>query len=105
LHAIISIKKKKEKEGKNAIMAAFTGHPSLKKVTVVDHDIDVFNLEEVEWAEATRLDPINGILKFEASGSTLDKIGKGDKWGIDATLPLDILNDPEKFKAFVKVKQ
>lgn len=105
LHAIISIKKKKEKEGKNTIMAAFTGHPSLKKVTVVDHDIDVFNLEEVEWAEATRLDPINGILKFEASGSTLDKIGKGDKWGIDATLPLDILNDPEKFKAFIKVKQ
>ncbi|MCW1296565.1 MAG: UbiD family decarboxylase [Candidatus Parvarchaeota archaeon] len=104
-HAIISIKKKKENEGKNAIMAAFTGHPSLKKVTVVDDDIDVFNMEEVEWAEATRLDPLRGIIKYEAAGSTLDKIGKGNKWGIDATLPLEILNDEEKFQTFVRVKK
>jgi len=53
LHAIISIEKQTEGDGKNALLAAFSAHPSLKHAVVVDTDINVYNIEEVEWAIAT----------------------------------------------------
>ncbi|MCX8184336.1 MAG: UbiD family decarboxylase [Sulfolobales archaeon] len=92
LHAIISISKEVEGEGKTAIMAAFAAHPSLKHVVVVDEDIDPDNLEEVEWAIATRLQAGRGLVVVRnARGSTLDpssEDGLTDKIGIDATAPL-----------------
>ncbi len=90
LHAVVSIKKKKPKEGKNAIMAAFSGHPSLKRVVVVDEDIDITDPFAVEWAIAVRTDPLKDIVVFEAAGSTLDLLGRGNKWGIDATIPYEV---------------
>jgi len=93
LHAVISIKKVAEGDGKTAIMAAFAAHPSLKHVVVVDDDIDPENLEEVEWAIATRLQAGRGLVVVRhARGSTLDpssEDGLTDKIGIDATAPLD----------------
>lgn len=53
LHAIVAIEKQVEGDGKNALLAAFAAHPSLKHAIVVDSDIDVFNPHEVEWAVAT----------------------------------------------------
>ncbi len=92
LHAVISIKKNMEGDGKSAIMAAFAAHPSLKHVVVVDEDIDPDNLEEVEWAIATRLQAGRGLVVVRyARGSTLDPSsadGITDKIGIDATMPL-----------------
>jgi len=94
LHAIVSIEKQTEGDGKNALMAAFAAHPSLKHAIVVDPDIDVFNLEDVEWAIATRFQADEDLVVIpNARGSTLDpsadqETGLTTKLGIDATRPL-----------------
>ena len=92
LNGIVSIKKNKEGDGVNAILAAFTGHPSMKNVIIVDDDIDIFNDREVEWAVATRMQA-DRILKIPgAAGSSLDPSSHGKttwKVGYDATIPLD----------------
>jgi len=54
LVAVIQIRKRLEGEPKNAIIAAFAGHPSLKIAIVVDEDIDPTNPTEVEYAISTR---------------------------------------------------
>ena len=100
LHGAVSITKQKEGDGKNAIMAAFTGHPSMKKVTVVDGDIDIFDDRELEWAVATRFQAHRDMVMLEgARGSTLDPSmdpdGTTSKVGIDATMPL---HDTSRFK-------
>ncbi|MCX8196030.1 MAG: UbiD family decarboxylase [Acidilobaceae archaeon] len=92
LHAIISISKAHEGDGKNALLAAFAAHPSLKMAIVVDEDIDVDSWDEVEWALATRFQPDEDLLIIRgARGSTLDpsaREGLTSKMGIDATKPL-----------------
>ena len=103
LHAVISIKKQSDGDPKNAIMAAFTAHPSLKYVVVVDEDIDVDNPVDVEWAIATRFraDEDLVIIKY-ARGSTLDPVaidpvqGITTKMGIDATRPINA--DERRFR-------
>ncbi len=93
LHAVISIRKTSDGEPRNAIMAAFTGHPSLKHVVVVDDDIDVDDPVEIEWAIATRFQGSRDLVIIpRARGSTLDPSGDDgivDKVGIDATRLLD----------------
>ena len=77
-------------DGMNAIMAAFTGHPSLKHVIVVDEDIDIFDDRQVEWAVATRFQADRMLRIPGAAGSSLDPSAEGTTWklGIDATIPL-----------------
>ena len=94
LHAVVSIRKRHEGEGKNAGIAALAAHPSLKRVVVVDDDIDVRDQESVEWALATRLKPDEGITFVNgARTSSLDSsnagTGVGTKWIVDATIPLN----------------
>ena len=87
LHGVVSITKNKEGDGMNAIMAAFTGHPSMKQVIIVDEDIDIFDDRQVEWAVATRFQG-NRMLRIpDAAGSSLDPSAEGTTWkvGIDAT--------------------
>lgn len=90
LHGVVSITKNKEGDGMNAALAAFSGHPSMKKVTVVDEDIDIFNDRDVEWAEATRFQASRSLLVINnAAGSSLDPSAEGttSKVAIDATKP------------------
>ena len=90
LNGVVSITKNKEGDGMNAIMAAFTGHPSMKHVIIVDEDIDIFDDRQVEWAVATRFQA-DRMLRIEgAAGSSLDPSAEGTTWkmGIDATIPL-----------------
>lgn len=102
LHAIISIEKQLDGDGKNALLAAFAAHPSLKHAVVVDSDINVFDADDVEWAIATRFQASEDLIIISnARGSTLDssanqETGLTTKMGIDATRPL---NKPkEKFE-------
>jgi anhydromevalonate phosphate decarboxylase len=94
LHAVVSIRKKREDDGKKAIEAAFAGHKSLKHVVVVDDDIDVDSMAEVEWAIATRVQADRGIVvKSGQTGSSLDPSADPltyttAKMGVDATKPL-----------------
>ena len=93
LHAVVSIEKRNEGEGKNVGLAALAAHPSLKGVVVVDEDIDPANPEEVEWAIATRVQPEKDVIVIsDCKGSSLDpshdlKKGTTGKWIIDATAP------------------
>jgi UbiD family decarboxylase len=90
LHGVVSITKNKEGDGINAALAAFSGHPSMKKVTIVDQDIDIFNDREVEWAEATRFQASRSLVVVNnAAGSSLDPSSEGttSKVAIDATKP------------------
>ena len=101
LHAVVSIKKRHEGEGKNAGMAALSAHPSLKMAIIVDDDIDVRDSKMVEWALATRLKPDEGVFFVKgARGSSLDPSSAGTgvttKWVIDATIPMD--RDKRDFK-------
>jgi len=94
LHAVVSISKKGEGDGKRAIEAAFAGHKSLKHVVIVDDDIDVDNPQEVEWAIATRVQADKSlVIKTNEKGSSLDPSADPHtyataKMGIDATKPL-----------------
>lgn len=93
LHCVVSIRKQKEGDGKNAIMAAFTGHPSMKRVVAVDEDVDIFDDNMVEWALATRFQAHRDLMVVEnARGSTLDPSANEDgttsKMGMDATAPI-----------------
>lgn len=91
LHGIVQVKKNTQGDGKNAIMAAFAAHTSLKHVVIVDEDIDIFNMEDVEYAIATRVRGDRDLMVIEgARGSSLDpcRIGDGTnvKIGVDATM-------------------
>jgi UbiD family decarboxylase len=91
LHGVVSITKQKEGDSINAIMAALGGHPSMKMVTVVDDDIDIFDDQDVEWAVATRFQGHKGLVVIEkARGSSLDPSADETttKVGIDATKPI-----------------
>ena len=90
LNGVVSITKNKEGDGMNAIMAAFTGHPSMKHVIIVDEDIDIFDDRQVEWAVATRFQADRMLRVEGAAGSSLDPSAEGTTWkmGIDATIPL-----------------
>ena len=99
LHAIVQIKKSTQGDGKNAIMAAFAAHTSLKHVVVVDEDINPFRMEDVEYAIATRVRADRDVMIIEGvRGSSLDpcRIGDGTnvKMGIDATM---VMGEEEKF--------
>ena len=95
-HLVISIGKENEGEAKNAVLAAMANNADIKHVVVVDHDIDIFNMEEVEWAIATRCQSDKDIFIIPDSlGSKLDpstRKGVGAKMGIDATVPLGQLS-------------
>lgn len=97
LSAVVQIRKKGPDDGKKAIDAAFKGHASMKHVTVVDDDIDLFDPNDVEWAITTRFQAHKNLYLFPGQpGSSLDPSAEEDpnsdrrlttKWGIDATIP------------------
>ncbi|WP_456419721.1 UbiD family decarboxylase [Methanocaldococcus infernus] len=98
LHGVVQIEKRTEGDGKNAILAALAGHPSLKHVVVVDEDINIYDINDVEYAIATRVQGDRDLVIIKgAKGSSLDPSSDGTttKIGIDATKPL---KDREKFE-------
>ncbi|HIQ23889.1 MAG TPA: UbiD family decarboxylase [Pyrodictium delaneyi] len=92
LHAVVSIEKQHDGDGKSAGLAALAAHPSLKHVVVVDSDIDPDDSRQVEWAIATRLQADRGLVVIPAArGSTLDpsaQEGLTYKLLVDATMPI-----------------
>src|SRR5438093_521393 len=99
LHGVVSIRKQHQGDGKNAIMAAFGAHTSMKQVVIVDEDIDIFDDRDVEWAIATRFQADRGLVVLhDVRGSSIDpsaRDGFTSKMGIDATKPLAA--DPAMF--------
>jgi 2,5-furandicarboxylate decarboxylase 1 len=102
LNAVIQIKKRLEGEPKNAILTAFSAHPSLKIAIVVDEDINPEDPVEVEYAVSTRVQADKDIIIItNTKGSSLDPSSDQinlltTKLGIDATV--SILKDKERFE-------
>jgi 2,5-furandicarboxylate decarboxylase 1 len=92
--AFISMKKIAEGEPQMAIMAALGTELYTKYVIVVDDDVDIFNINDVMWALATRMRAEKDIILIPgAKGAILDPTSDPEtftltKMGIDATRPL-----------------
>jgi 2,5-furandicarboxylate decarboxylase 1 len=110
LHAVVQIDKQAPDDGVRAIEAAFRGHSSLKHVVVVDGDIDIFDLNDVEWAIATRFQADRDLVVLsDQPSSSLDPSAKHvpgqksrtAKMGLDATVSWvgrSGSNDPAAYK-------
>jgi UbiD family decarboxylase len=86
----VSLEQRLPGQAKNAIMAVFGADLYMKRVVVVDHDVDVFDDRQVNWALATRCQPDRDVvIVTHARGSDLDPSTREDgytaKWGVDAT--------------------
>jgi UbiD family decarboxylase len=100
LHAVVQIRKNTQGDAKNAIMAAFAAHTSLKHVVVVDEDIDIRDPHDVEYAIATRVRGDTDIMVITGvRGSSLDPTRLGDgtnvKVGVDATM---VMGNEDEFR-------
>jgi len=88
--AYVSLEQRIPGQAKNAILAVLGADLYMKRVVVVDHDVDVFDDRQVNWAMATRCQPDRDItIISRARGSDLDPSTTEDgytaKWGVDAT--------------------
>ena len=99
LHGVVKIKRRSEEDPKNALEAAFRGHPSLKQAIVVDEDIDIEDPNAVEWAIATRTQMDKDLTLMPGElGSSLDPSAdqvtrKTCKVAVDATIPFGAKQD------------
>jgi len=110
-HAVISIKKRTEGEGKLAAIAAMANQDLLKHVVVVDDDVDILNPTEVEWEIATRMrahedvqiirdvksnpaDPmsINRTISKMIVDATVRIDEREGRYGVRAGVPKDIMD-------------
>jgi UbiD family decarboxylase len=98
LDAVVSIRKRADSDPATAIHAAIAGHRSLKKITIVDDDVDVTNPTDVNYAVTMYWEAGKELVLRGVKGSSLDPMatpeGIGSKLGIDATKPLAV--PPEK---------
>ncbi|MGI9305472.1 MAG: UbiD family decarboxylase [Gammaproteobacteria bacterium] len=92
--AFIKMRKTSEGEPQQAIMAAFGAEFYTKHVIVVDEDVDIFDMNDVMWAVATRVRPTEDITFIPGcKAAILDPTSDPEtftvtKMGIDATRPL-----------------
>ena len=92
--AIIKMKKSSQGEPQQAIMAALGTEFYTKYIIVVDEDVDIFDMNDVMWAVATRVKAEKDIVFIPgAKGAILDPTSDPEtftvtKMGIDATRPL-----------------
>lgn len=92
LDVVVSIQKRSDAEPRRAMAAAIEGHRSLKRITIVDSDVDVTNPDDVTYATTMYWEAGKEYVLRDARGSSLDPMatpdGIGSKLGIDATRPL-----------------
>jgi UbiD family decarboxylase len=86
----VSIEQRLPGQAKNAILSVLGADLYMKRVVLVDHDVDVFDDRQMTWAIATRCQPDRDITIITAArGSDLDPSTREDgytaKWGVDAT--------------------
>src|SRR6266480_3931080 len=99
---VIAMKQAYECEARNVI-AAMIGTRRNKITIVVDDDVDIFDMEKVWWAIATRTQADEDIIIFPrvvatAMDPSVRKLRVGSSLGIDATKPFG-----QRFPEIVKV--
>jgi UbiD family decarboxylase len=83
-HVVISIHKRNESTPRNIIYALLGMLKIVKRIVIVDEDVNIYDPVEVEWAILTRVTPERDVI-IMPSVNGLPTLGK---WGIDATAPL-----------------
>jgi 2,5-furandicarboxylate decarboxylase 1 len=104
LHMFISINKTSDGEPQALLDAAFAATAGIfpvstitKRIVIVDSDVNVFDLEDVEWAIWTRLSRAEKIVvipnvhSWELERCTNDR-GESVRVGIDATMDMDAID-------------
>ena len=86
----VAIEQRVAGQAKNAILAVLGADMYIKRVVVVDHDVNIFDDREVAWALGTRCQADRDIMVISNTrGSDLDPSTDSDgytaKWGVDAT--------------------
>jgi 2,5-furandicarboxylate decarboxylase 1 len=93
--AIVSMKKVAEGEPRMAMLTALGTELYTKQVIVVDEDVDIFDLEDVMWAVATRVKAEKDVLMVPGvKAAIIDPTSDPatftvTKMGIDATAPIN----------------
>jgi 2,5-furandicarboxylate decarboxylase 1 len=93
--AIVSMKKVAEGEPKMAMLAALGTELYTKHIIVVDEDVDIYDMDDVMWAVATRVRAEKDIFMVPGVKSAIidptsdPKTFTVTKMGIDATAPID----------------
>jgi UbiD family decarboxylase len=94
LDAVVAIHKRSEQDPALAVEAALRGHRSLKKITIVDSDVDITNADEVNYAVTMYWEAGKETVMKGVRGSSLDPMatpdGTGSKLALDATRPLKV---------------
>jgi 2,5-furandicarboxylate decarboxylase 1 len=90
LGCAISIEQQYQGEARAVAMAALGVYRWLKYCIVVDHDVEVSDMEDVWWAVTTRSNPASAVTVIDgAGGFPRDPFGvHASKAMIDATIPL-----------------
>jgi 4-hydroxy-3-polyprenylbenzoate decarboxylase/2,5-furandicarboxylate decarboxylase 1 len=88
---VIAIKQIQPYEARN-IIATMMGSRRNKIIIVVDDDVDIFDMDKVLWAVATRSQPAEDVIIFpRLKGSSMDPTAGRTRvtssMGIDATKP------------------
>jgi UbiD family decarboxylase len=110
--AIVSMKKIAEGEPKMAMLNALGTELYTKQVIVVDEDVDIYDMDDVMWAIATRVRPDKDIFMVPGVKSAIidptsdPKTFTVTKMGIDATAPSEegfaerlVISDAQRARA------
>lgn len=92
-HVVASLRKLDDNMPRRLIEGLFASYGYLKRVVIVDDDIDIRDPAQVEWAQATRVGRPEQITISRGYGSRIDASrdpadDRVVKVGIDATVPL-----------------
>jgi UbiD family decarboxylase len=90
LHTVVKIRQQYEGHGRQVLLAVFGAEPTWAKTcTVVDEDVDIYNMDDVMWAVLTRSRPDHDVMIISETPSFYRDPHK-EHWGrlgIDATAP------------------
>jgi 4-hydroxy-3-polyprenylbenzoate decarboxylase len=89
LHAVVALKDPRPGDARKVMFAVWAAVNLIKRVVVVDDDVDPWDAEQVEWACATRMRPERDLIVIPGvrtdRSEPLDDAGVITKLGIDAT--------------------
>jgi UbiD family decarboxylase len=90
LHSVVKIRQQYEGHARQVLLAVMGAEPTwAKMITVVDEDVDIYNMDDVMWAILTRSRPDKDFITIEDT-PTFYRDPHKDHWGrmgIDATAP------------------
>jgi UbiD family decarboxylase len=92
LHTVVKIKQQYPGHARQVLLAVIGAEPTWAKVcTVVDEDVDIYDMDDVMWATLTRARPDKDVMIIPDTPSFYRDVHQ-DHWGrllIDATAPFE----------------